>query len=177
MFARRNSVITALLTLVLAGSLFAWGGTASAASQWVSTQTPGHVQITSPDGRSAGWASINYLESHPGAIPGVTIHKEPRGSAQPASASGCNGDVCIDITGTGVIITKWGTTGYGNVGCTWANFYYEGGDYAGPDVCPNSADPGVYYDYTGPTGYYRSGSEVCNAWYRIPGFPCETIHS
>ncbi|MEV6644331.1 hypothetical protein [Amycolatopsis sp. NPDC051371] len=47
----------------------------------------------------------------------------------------------------------------------------------GPLICPSTSDPGVYYDYTGPAGYYLDGEDLCNSWDGIPGYPCEEIEA
>ena len=97
------------------------------------------------------------------------------GVSVPDSASGCNQDVCIDIEGLSLIVTEWSTTAFGNVGCTFTQF--QGGRHTrtGDTICPDSSEPGVYFDTTGPTGIFEDGLRVCNVWNKIGGRPCETI--
>jgi len=97
------------------------------------------------------------------------------GGITPDSASGCNEDVCINIDGASTIVNSWSTTAFGNVGCTRAYFLYNEGFYEGPEVCPDGAGPGVYYDNTGPSGYFPDGDQLCNSWLSIAGLPCEYI--
>ena len=118
---------------------------------------------------------MSYLKSHPKAIPGVRV--SPNGAMGPASASGCNFDVCIELTGDGLFVSNWTTEAFGNVGCTYAFFHSQPFTVTGPTICPDSSDPGVYYDTTGPAGYYQDGEELCNNWNNISGYPCEEIEA
>jgi len=141
----------------------------------------GHRAATQPhpSGKGgAGWVSKAELQSNPHAIPGrtVTFRSAPSpGGITPDSASGCNEDVCINIDGASTIVNSWSTTAFGNVGCTRAYFLYNEGFYEGPEVCPDGAGDGVYYDNTGPSGYFPDGDQLCNSWLSIAGLPCEYI--
>lgn len=92
---------------------------------------------------------------------------------QPMDAFGCNVDVCIDLEGQNATIFRRGTQATGNVGCQYAYFSWPSGYYTGPEVCAQGGSSGVYYDYTGPTGYFASGSVLCNSWTVSPGTPCK----
>jgi hypothetical protein len=135
----------------------------------------GAVVVPVANGGTAGWASISYLRAHPDAIPGVHVSMAGSGDVRPASASGCNQNVCIAITGDGLFVSNWTTTAYGNVGCTYAAFHSQMFTVYGRWICATGSGPGVYYDTTGPIGYYQDDEEVCNSWLDIRGYPCETI--
>jgi hypothetical protein len=137
--------------------------------------------VTYASGQTEGWASVAYLSAHPDAIPGLRVTVRPA-TVIPNSASGCNYDVCIDITGSGTNVTNWTTTAYGNVGCTMPWFIWtepgQGTQHEpGPEICPTSSGDGVYYDTQGPYGYFPDRTHLCNTWNRIPGEPCENIEA
>lgn len=167
---RRSLIKLGFALLVIVGTISA----AAAPAVADVSSTPGLVTVHGPHGENAGWASLDYLKAHPGAIPGVKV--TPTSGLQPYSASGCNLNVCIDIVGASTTVTSWSTTAYGNTGCANAYFAWHEGYYVGPTVCPNGLQPGVYYDTTGPTGYFPNGDQLCNYWYNGPaGHPCEYI--
>lgn len=153
----------------------------SAGASTATTVTPGRIVLDTAHG-SAGWISTDYLRAHPDAIPGVKYDPsspggvKPAGAVEPASASGCDLNVCISIDGDSTLVTDWTTTAYGNTGCANAYFAYHAGYYVGPQVCPDGGGDGVYYDSTGPTGYFPDGDQLCNYWQGGPsGEPCEYI--
>jgi hypothetical protein len=136
----------------------------------------GVVMVTGPHGERAGWVSQTYLKAHPDAIPGIKVTFPSNGPVVPDSASGCDLDVCIEVDGASTTVTGWVTTAYGNTGCANAYFAWNQGYYVGPTVCPSGSGSGVYYDSTGPTGYFPNGDQLCNYWYNgPPGEPCEYI--
>lgn len=183
----RSAVIISALCAaagLAAGSAPAFAATPRPAGSPVSASTvstvrqPGFVSVSAP-GHTEGWASVTYLRAHPDAIPGLRVTVAPS-TVIPDSASGCNYDVCIDITGSSTNVSNWTTTAYGNVGCTMPWFIWtepgQGTEHeAGPNICPTSGGDGVYYDTQGPFGYFPGGSHLCNTWNRIPGEPCENI--
>lgn len=81
--------------------------------------------------------------------------------------------MCIDLEGQNETIYDWGTQAFGNVGCQFAYFSYPTGYETGPTICPDGLSNGVYYDYTGPTGYFQHGSQLCNSWTVTAGTPCK----
>lgn len=104
-------------------------------------------------------------------------------SLGPTTVNKCDDVVCLDIVGTGLHIEKWSTSAFGNVGCAQATFDFFNGGYADKHsnpICPDSSGPGVYWSRSGPTGWYRDGTEVCNYWQgargSLPGYPCAEIH-
>jgi hypothetical protein len=174
---RRPALLLASLVGCTVLAVTAATATATAAtSRPLTTSTPGLVTVFGVQGGKAGWASVDYLKTHPGAIRGVTI--TPRGESKPQSASGCNQNVCIYIDGDSTTVVGWETTAYGNTGCANAMFSWHEGAHRGETVCPDSDGPGVYYDTTGPTGYYPAGDHLCNFWHHGPsGLPCEDIEA
>ncbi|WP_189135706.1 hypothetical protein [Wenjunlia tyrosinilytica] len=136
----------------------------------------GYVQL---DGGKADWVSLEYIEKHPGVVPGISLKKRSSSDAGPYSTHKCDDVVCLDITGKKLHIDKWSTQAVGNVGCSQATFDFFKGGYAdrnGRIICPDGSGPGVYFDNAGPTGWYRGGTEVCNYSQRMPGSPCAEIH-
>jgi len=186
---RSAVVIAALCTAVglTAASEPAFAATPSptgspVAAPAISTvRVPGFVSVTNASGQTAGWASVTYLRAHPDAIPGLRATALP-GTVTPDSASGCNYDVCISITGSSTNVSNWTTTAYGNVGCTigwfiWTEPHEGTSSEPTPEICPDSFEDGVYYDTLGPYGFFANGSHLCDTWNRIPGEPCENIEA
>lgn len=129
------------------------------------------------NGKFVAWASTDYLREHPQPIAGINTKFSADG-VTPLDASGCNFDVCIDLEGDGTYVNTWGTQAFGNHGCQNAIFESPyGTDFSQPPVCPYSPSEGVYYDYTGPIGYFGDGSVLCDEWTSFDGKPCETVHN
>lgn len=177
---RTKGQVIRILSVLVAGLtsiLFGLPTTANAAADFTAPglSSGGHVEMRLDNGETAGWVSIRYLQAHPGAVPGIRVQAVGKSLVQPNDADGCNQNVCIDITGSGLNISRWTSQAFGNVGCSYAVFYYPGGDKTGPNICPPpSSGSGVYYDNNGPTGKFSAG-DACNGWWNISGFPCETL--
>lgn len=153
------------------------GGIGNAAAQYTTESGPSRVDLGG--GRVAGWASIESMKHDPKSVPAavrdaVSAHT---GGYQvvPLSAFGCSGDVCIDLDGDSTLVVSWGTQAFGNAGCQNAFFEYPADTYVGPIVCPDASGDGVYYDYTGPTGYFPDGAKLCNSWDHSSGRACKYI--
>ncbi|HVV73303.1 MAG TPA: hypothetical protein VHI52_17660 [Verrucomicrobiae bacterium] len=150
-------------------------GSADAATQSqgpVLHREAGSVQFDYGNGKVTGWVSHKYLDAHQGKISNSDV--------QPLSATNCSVNVCAVVEGDSVYVSNWGTQAYGNVGCTEAFYDYAppGGAHgypSGPTICPDSPDWGVYYDYTGPVGYFPNQSALCNTWNYVSGRPCVII--
>ncbi len=152
---------------------------------------PDHFDTCGGTGRGAVVTVLTDAESNPyvntalsGWVPKGQPVPQPPSVVTPSnvpiqSADGCSGDVCIDVRGDGTTVTEWGTTAYGNVGCQEAYFLLNNGTvHMGRYICPEpGSGDGVYYDYTGSTGYYPDGSQLCNTWTNSYGRPCESVHS
>lgn len=152
---------------------------------------------------NVGWVSNEYLQAHPGFLPGVvsaeTTASNPSDSlgltspdaVQPLSHTGCNNEVCIDVEGQGTTVTFWGTYAFGgNYSCwrphfkVWTKNNHQGtlvDDHLGPVICARAGE-GVYYDNENLyAGYYPDGWSLCNTWAyisgldHITGYPCANI--
>jgi hypothetical protein len=98
-------------------------------------------------------------------------------SAVPDSASGCNQDVCIEITGSGAHVSDWDTQGYwdGPEICTYSIFEINSIIIrTGTVVCGGA---GVFFTDWPANRSFPTPSLACNQWANIPGYPCETIET
>jgi len=112
---------------------------------------------------------VDVTKSANTTSPAATIH--------PDSASGCNVNVCISLTGSGTVVDTWETEGYNSAEDPFCTFsvYWLGGDVldTGENVCGGL---GWYVGYLG-YGIATGGTiQACNSWISISGYPCETIH-
>ncbi len=118
------------------------------------------------------------------AVTALTYMPATATPAVAESSNGCNGYVCIYVTGKKLIVTQWRTvTDDFSVDCTRPNYLinFPGGgsdDYTGAEIC---LGPGVYTDtWNNPGldgGYFPNQTQLCNTWDYIYGEPCETVHS
>src|SRR4051812_33821961 len=92
------------------------------------------------------------------------------------SASGCNQDVCEQITGFSNYISKWATQGF-NEGpvCSWPDYHYNGTIVATSDIlCVD--DAGVFYSTWYPNRKFTPNpAYACASWWGIGGYPCEKV--
>lgn len=161
---------------LIAVSLLTAANASLSAHAVTASGSDGFLQHNFGAGKVAGWASISYLEEHPNAVPGFLIRSSSGDTRpRPTSADGCNLDVCIDVEGESLFVSRWSTQAFGNVGCTNAFFHSQAFTGRGQTICPDGSGPGVYYDNTGPVGYYQDTEELCNSWSRIAGYPCIEI--
>jgi hypothetical protein len=110
-----------------------------------------------------------------GKVPTITARQT--GGIVPNSASGCNLDVCINVIGRGLTVSNWFTTAFdADPTCTFAAYWANGAVIA----TSNELCGGAFTDYSSEwadPGDFADGTQVCNSWVTISGFPCETIHS
>ena len=108
--------------------------------------------------------------SEPSATPNI--------QPTPESASGCNGYVCISISGTGTTVYSISSTvqnPYGSTYSTTGHVYVNGasvrsyGTHSIPSGHKNT------YSWNNPSYTFQIGDQVCVQWTGISGFPCETI--
>lgn len=93
--------------------------------------------------------------------------------ASPRNASGCNGEVCIEVTGSGLHVSTWSTFAYTNgYQCSYGAFW-EDGDLAGTG--PQECNDGIVWNSTGDLDFGGT-TQICNTWVGISGRPCETVH-
>ncbi len=93
----------------------------------------------------------------------------------PESASGCNLDVCISVTGSGTHVTDWNTQGYWDGGyiCTHSHYWWGLPIRTGSGACGAA---GVFFSDWHQALDFPNNSQLCNTWDIIPGKPCETVH-
>lgn len=131
----------------------------------------------------------------------LTYTDYPQGAIAPASASGCNGRVCIYTTGSGLYNTKWRTTAtayysdgtlcpdvYFYTKAPYALLWYLFDVYINPGTNCHRAPQGgsTIWSYAtpdctvaNPCGFVNQ-TKQCNAWEPNPplsGFPCVTVHN
>ncbi|MGW1758828.1 hypothetical protein [Streptomyces mirabilis] len=161
--ARLLAAGTPLAAAILAGST----STASAG-------VPQNEVVSVQNGDAAyGWASNDYLQTHPGFLEAQAKSV----GLEPQSHFGCNAQVCIDVQGTGLKVNQWNTTANANVGCSQAKYVRNSNQvFESAPICPPNDNPGVYYYYTNPETTYPQNTKLCNAWTRITGYPCATVH-
>lgn len=89
-------------------------------------------------------------------------------------ASGCNGDVCIWLTGSGLYVDNWETRGYpDSYRCSYARFWRNGQVIATSETaCGGSGT--VFYSSYG-SGWFADGTQLCNTWTNLAGKPCKTV--
>lgn len=126
------------------------------------TRPIGPFTITTPQGKlTYGWR------------PGRAVTNGP------LSASPCDFDVCLVITGTGLHVTDWDTSAfYGGTGtlCTRAAWHQNGAIIrTGPTICGKG--PGTFYSAWTPNKNFPNDTLACNGWTNVKGYPCATIHS
>ena len=96
---------------------------------------------------------------------------------RPLSASGCNQEVCISISGSSNHVDEWNTTATWGGGfiCTHS-FWWINNQLirTGNGACGGA---GVFFSDWAANRFFPSPSLACNTWQSIPGEPCETIHT
>jgi hypothetical protein len=112
-----------------------------------------------------------------GAALGFTTSATPASAVTPDSHSGCNGNTCIDVYGSGLVVTGWDTYAQlaSNV-CGYAYFYVNGTQVARSASCYKGDTPTVYM--SGLPKKFANGTELCNEW--APGgtgYPCAEVES
>jgi uncharacterized protein (UPF0333 family) len=103
------------------------------------------------------------------------LGSKPQVTEVPLSASGCNQDVCIAITGSSNHVSDWNTTAYWGGGyiCTQSHWDINNNNIrTGTGACGRA---GVFFSDWQANRYFPSPSLACNWWKVIPGYPCETI--
>lgn len=165
----KRSLLSAVVLLATLG-LVAGTGSISAAAAPISpsSSTSGPVSVSGfPPG-----TPLRPNMSLPGG-PTATAVAVPAG-ARPDSSSGCNGNVCIYLTGSGLRVTSWRTTAYnGDYICTFAAYWAPPNTVIATsnEVCGTSFESSL-----NPPPIFRSRVEVCNTWFSQPGKPCEVVH-
>lgn len=145
---------------------------AQASENHSSTHPKGFVESINSGGVKAGWMSLEYAKAHPAEAREFGIADV----VNIKSADECDGDACIDVTGSGTTVTKWSSCAVGNVGCITGDFLRNwNGYYTTNLICPDSSGPGVYAAYLSGTRHFADQDALCNTWGSITGMPCILI--
>ena len=183
---RMRSVVPLRLFAVLAALTLALAGSVVSAQIADAAPGAGYSMKAGKNGGVAGWVSRDVLDNRfeklPPKVQKALAGVPRKGAVQMRSAFKCQYDVCLNVEGEDLIVDRWETTAeqLGSMACTSAFFEYRvpGGNavfYEGQFLCPTAAD-GVFYDTTGPTGYFPDGTELCNTWDNKSGRPCAEVH-
>ncbi|MCA1783765.1 MAG: hypothetical protein LC679_16820 [Intrasporangiaceae bacterium] len=94
---------------------------------------------------------------------------------EPQDAQGCNGQVCIRVEGTGLVVDSWETWFDAPAAtCTQANFIQD--DTVINHSAPTCSDGPARFRVTwNNPGSYPHGTQLCNTWANAIGKPCITI--
>ena len=110
--------------------------------------------------------------------PDITVEFIPDepGTVGTMSASGCNIDVCIYLYGSGLTVDKWETTGtVTSSTCSYARFYADDTLIATSSTICSSGSGTLKATWNNP-GWFADGTQLCNSWSGISGYPCKTVH-
>lgn len=126
----------------------------------------GSVAAADTDGADGGWTAREG---------DVTVTFTPAGDASANDSSGCDGRVCIILTGSGVTLGQWRTTAaVSTADCASARFWSNGalvrssGTYC-------SSGPGTLTATWDAPSRFPDNTTACNSWTDITGYPCQTI--
>lgn len=106
----------------------------------------------------------------------LTVEFTPDGGFTTQSASGCNVNVCIYLTGTGLTVDRWRTTGYVTAGtCSRARFHANDTIIKTSSLhCPSTS--GTLSATWDNPGRFANNTQACNSWTNVSGYPCKTIY-
>jgi hypothetical protein len=94
---------------------------------------------------------------------------------RPMSASGCNDLVCIEVTGSGLEVTKWFSAAYSvdtEDICSYPIFWVDDEpDIVGDEVCGT-----LLQAWDDEPEWFEDNTQLCNSWPGVAGMPCETVH-
>jgi hypothetical protein len=175
MISRRTKglVITAIFALVSLAPLAS--SSAQAATHRDSIVTP-NIRAGTAFARSIDATHGLRPNMHPDGY--VVTAKVLPSNVRPYSASGCNGNVCIQVTGGGLNVSNWTTTDYnGDYICTFAAYWIPANNVwaTSNEVCGTSFWSGLS---SPPLPLiFRVNTQICNSWWNQPGKPCEYVHS
>lgn len=135
--------------------------------------TPNTIYQNTPQTRAFA-AGLHELgtDTRPAA---ATPVRTPAAVVRPNSASGCNDDVCIEVTGSGLEVTKWYSLAMADdIGeiCGTPVFWVDDEvDMEGTEIC------GDYLEaWDDEEEEFENNTQLCNSWSPVPGFPCEIVH-
>lgn len=99
----------------------------------------------------------------------------PRGPQSPDTASGCSGNVCITVTGTGLYVDYvdgylYASASWCGYGYLWINTVKKGSEY----VCTDSSL--VAHTHWNEYKNFAQDTIICVTFQGNSGEPCETVH-
>lgn len=97
----------------------------------------------------------------------------------PISFSGCNGNVCEQVNGTGLTVNSWYTKATIPAGVCAKGYFYVNGLYwsdTGISACgPGTTD---WKPAGGMPHTFANNTQLCVLWSpNVPGEQCATVHS
>ena len=165
-----------------------------------SQDIPAGTTITLPDGTTVvlpeAWSELSIedlaqLGIHPGMGPSdslsvVAISDEGSalagvnalaGGMTPNSASGCNGNVCIQLYGSGLTVDNWNSQANLPVTmCSYAVYWARGAIFkTSGQTCGTGGSQ--LLAFSGNATTWPNQTQLCSSWVNIAGKPCETVHS
>ncbi len=128
-------------------------------------------------GHGVGAASDAPTADGDDVVVTFTPGKADPGGAAVEDASGCNINVCIYLTGSGLVLSQWRTTAYvASATCTRASFWANGTRVRQSATYCSSGPGTISATWTNP-GSFTNGTQACNSWTVVSGYPCKTIQS
>lgn len=156
---------------LLCTTVVATAATASASTRAAAPSGRHLTFMTVQQGEAQGiYPGMSYEGSTPSPV--VTI-----GKLRPASASGCNQNICIQVTGSGLTVSDWSTSAYFTDATESFAAYWANGSVIATSPAFNASPGTWYYDDWGHSGTFANGTILCNTWFDNLGKPCETVHS
>jgi hypothetical protein len=174
----RSTLLVAATAAAILVPVFAVSGAQAGASPAATAVTqPG---IAGPNGTvPLAWVQATTAGLQPdmagpnGTHPVARVEK--RNGVTPASASGCNLSVCINVVGSGLYVSDWSTTAYPSTSvCSFAAYWANGVVIATSNQVCGNQNTVFYSDWNNP-GFFTNNTQVCNTWPQIAGRPCEII--
>ena len=131
---------------------------------------PGTIYKNTPQIR----ALASGLQEHAATASSSAAAISPQ-LVHPMSASGCNDLVCIEVTGSGLEVTKWYTAAYSvdtEDICAYPIFWVDGeADIVGEEICGTLLEA-----WDDEPEWFENNTHLCNSWPGVAGKPCETVH-
>lgn len=119
-------------------------------------------------------ALASGIQEHAGTAAPSAAVSSPQ-LVHPMSASGCNDLVCIEVTGSGLEVTKWFTAAYSVDDediCAYPIFWVDGeADIVGEEICGTLLEA-----WDDEPEWFENNTHLCNSWPGVAGKPCETVH-
>lgn len=112
-----------------------------------------------------------------GTVPTAWFEPDDPDAVTVSSATGCNVDVCIALTGSGLTVDKWETRGYvTGAQCSYARYLRNDSVIATSGTVCSSGAGWLVSTWNNP-GTFADGTILCNTWSGITGKPCKTVQA